>query len=464
MKIQILWMILLTSTLTLAADRVYTADEVSNTVSVIDPQADSLVGVYELGFPRPFSHASFVSNRTQINVHGIEVSPDKRLVAVTSNITGTVVVLETQTWKISSVHSVGRSPHASNFTPDGKELWVSVRGEDHINIIDMNKGVTKQKLKVQHSPSFTAMMKTKPYAFISNCSSNVLEVYNWRTKSLIKKIAIQDNFSPVSALSPDEKELWLIQKTVGAVVRIDTEKLEVIEQIDTGHYTQHPTFLKLKGKVYGLATVGGENKVVAYELTKPKATLFKSVQVEGVPHSLVASADGTKIFVALEHGDKVLVVETNDFKVQKSIQIGRSPQAMTYVQNVVDTSKPHEINLRPLRSQDATLIREVASADKRVKGLISLRIFGHQDMVSFRLFSVPYRGVLKVYYTDSNKEYADIDSKNLKLFGAVYCQNDTTCLDEAIIPHSDENIEVMKNPKFKFHFVNSAGKSVIKSF
>jgi len=35
-----------------------------------------------------------------------------------------------------STHYVGRSPHEPFFTPDGKELWVTVRGEDYVAVLD----------------------------------------------------------------------------------------------------------------------------------------------------------------------------------------------------------------------------------------------------------------------------------------------------------------------------------------
>jgi DNA-binding beta-propeller fold protein YncE len=31
---------------------------------------------------------------------------------------------------------LGRSPHEAFFTPDGKEVWVTVRGENYIAVLD----------------------------------------------------------------------------------------------------------------------------------------------------------------------------------------------------------------------------------------------------------------------------------------------------------------------------------------
>lgn len=40
-------------------------------------------------------------------------------------------------------HYIGRSPHEAFFTPDGKELWATVRGEHYVSVIDPIKELTK---------------------------------------------------------------------------------------------------------------------------------------------------------------------------------------------------------------------------------------------------------------------------------------------------------------------------------
>src|SRR6202044_1087861 len=63
-------------------DRVYTADQFSNTVSVINPSSNSLLGVIRLGDPSPSNFSPLYKG--QVLVHGIGFSPDHPTIAVVS--------------------------------------------------------------------------------------------------------------------------------------------------------------------------------------------------------------------------------------------------------------------------------------------------------------------------------------------------------------------------------------------
>src|SRR5580658_6200400 len=57
-------------------DRVYAAEQFSNTVSVIDPADNKLLGVIRLGDPSPMNFSPLY--RGQLLVHGFGFSPDHR--------------------------------------------------------------------------------------------------------------------------------------------------------------------------------------------------------------------------------------------------------------------------------------------------------------------------------------------------------------------------------------------------
>jgi YVTN family beta-propeller protein len=101
-------------------DRVYTADQFSNTVSVIDPAANKLLGVIRLGDPTPGNLSPLY--RGQLLVHGMGVSPDHQTLAVVSIGSNSVTFIETARNMVKHVTYVGRSPHEAFFTRDGKEV------------------------------------------------------------------------------------------------------------------------------------------------------------------------------------------------------------------------------------------------------------------------------------------------------------------------------------------------------
>src|SRR5712692_6328543 len=63
-------------------DRVYAAEQFSNTVSVTDPADNKLLGVIRLGEPLPANFSPLYTG--QVLVHGMGYSPDHRTLAVVS--------------------------------------------------------------------------------------------------------------------------------------------------------------------------------------------------------------------------------------------------------------------------------------------------------------------------------------------------------------------------------------------
>jgi hypothetical protein len=63
-------------------DRVSSAEQFSNTVSVIDPADNTMLGVIRLGDPTPMNFSPLY--RGQLLVHGLGFSPDHGTVAIVS--------------------------------------------------------------------------------------------------------------------------------------------------------------------------------------------------------------------------------------------------------------------------------------------------------------------------------------------------------------------------------------------
>src|SRR5882762_6999387 len=149
------------------SDRVYAAEQFSNTVSVSDPAANRLVGVIRLGDPTPGNFSPLY--RGQLLVHGLGFSPDHRTIVVVSIGSNSVTFIDTATNAVKHVTYVGRSPHEAFFTPDGTEVWVTVRGEDYVAVLDGKTFAEKRRIKLANGPGMTIFSPDGKYGFV--CSS-----------------------------------------------------------------------------------------------------------------------------------------------------------------------------------------------------------------------------------------------------------------------------------------------------
>src|SRR5215471_8168579 len=148
-------------------DRVYAADQTSNTVSVVEPTENKLIGVIKLGDPVPGALSPLYKG--QLLVHGLGYSPDSRTLAVVSVGSNSVTLIDTATNKVKGVVYVGRAPHEAFFTPNGRELWVTVRGENYVSVIDPARMKETLRIELANGPGMTMFGPDGKYAFV--CSS-----------------------------------------------------------------------------------------------------------------------------------------------------------------------------------------------------------------------------------------------------------------------------------------------------
>src|SRR6267378_5161996 len=148
-------------------DRFYSSDQFSNTVSVIDPASNRLLGVIRLGDPTPANLSPLY--RGQLLVHGMGFSPDHRTLAVVSIGSNSVTFIDTATNAIKRVAYVGRSPHEAFFTPDGNEVWVSIRGENYIAVLDGKTFEEKTRIITPAGPGMQIFSPDGKYGYV--CSS-----------------------------------------------------------------------------------------------------------------------------------------------------------------------------------------------------------------------------------------------------------------------------------------------------
>ncbi|KQT83128.1 hypothetical protein [Aurantimonas sp. Leaf443] len=329
-----------------ASDRVYTADQNSNTVSVIDPVANKLLGQIRLGNPRPDVLSPLYKG--EVNVHGLGFSPDHKTLVVVSTVTNSVTFIDTATNAVKGTTYVGRNPHEAFFTPDGTEVWATVRGEDYLSVIDAATFQETGRIPTTSGPGMTKFSRDGKLAFVANSFNPVLEVFDVASHALVKRIPVVSPFVPFVQVSPDGSDVWLTHKDVGKVTRVDAKTLEVKEVIDSGPISNHLGFGTVDGATLVYVTIGGENVVKVYKPGE-KTQLVATIPVGALPHGIWGSEDGSRIFVGLENGDKVDVIDTAEQKVVAEIPIGQAPQALVFVPGAVPEGAGTE-NLMPLKA------------------------------------------------------------------------------------------------------------------
>jgi YVTN family beta-propeller protein len=350
-------------------DRVYAAEQFSNTVSVIDPSTNKNLGVIRLGDPQPMNLSPLYKG--QVLVHGLGFSPDRKTLAVVSIASNSVTFVDTASNRVKHTTYVGRSPHEAFFTPDGGEVWVTVRGEDYVAVLDGTTYVEKARIPVPNGPGMTIFSPDGTYGYV--CSSFTPETVVLTTKNheIVGRVRQVSPFCPNIAAAPDGDQVWLTLKDVGkTMVFAARPPFQVLRVLDTGPITNHVNFVRTPRGQFAYVTIGGLNQVKAFRTDNFEQVA--TIPVGDLPHGIWPSGDGTRVYVGIENGDAVTAIDTSRNQVIATIPNGQAAQALVYVPEAAPTQAAAAETLQPLGLAGAAVHLALAAPGGKQATTVSL--------------------------------------------------------------------------------------------
>lgn len=292
-----------------AGDRVFITNEDSNTIVVIDPRSNTVETTINLTSfdedPRPPfrfvtagvtpTHAAMIHKPLYhgcIDAHGAVPSPDGRLLATSGRGSSNIYLIDVlnrrvigntpnpyaaaggNAERLSSGILLGREPHEPTFTRNGKELWVTLRGEDRIAILDVERarkqaggvdaGAVLRYLPTINGPAQVWFDATGETAFVASQKVPAIDVFSLNAdpsghsrpaRITTLNIAGQDKpgFTPFLKTSPDGNEVWLSHKLAdGVSARSTRQPFDLLDAVSLGNQARpnHVEFVEnAKGKV-----------------------------------------------------------------------------------------------------------------------------------------------------------------------------------------------------------------------
>lgn len=381
-------------------DSIFICNEDSNTLSVINPMTNQVETTINLTSfdedPRPPfrfvtgevmpTHAAMIAKplyHGAIHIHGSAPSPDSRLLAVTGRGTSNLYLIDVETKRVignransfaapdkavnsdwlSSGLSLGREPHEPTFTRNGKELWVALRGEDRIAIVEvktalnalqqgMTTGVVRQYVPTLNGPAQIWFSQAGQTAFVISQKVPMIEVFDVnpdRNGLSRPKLKMRlDNwgfdrfgFTPFQKTTPSGEEIWFSHKLADAVsVRETKDSYQVLDVFTLGDRARpnHFEFVEnAHGKVayvtFGRVDDGGaggiaSSRVAIIDRSLPagKRQVIGTFFTHGrEAHGLWTNPEHTRLYIAHEQDE-----------------LPGTPAAGQTVCTVFDVSRPHQ--------------------------------------------------------------------------------------------------------------------------
>ncbi|WP_376965874.1 YncE family protein [Azospirillum sp. A26] len=354
-------------------DRIYAAEQFSNTVSVIDPVDNRLLGVIRLGDTQPANFSPLYKG--QVLVHGMGFSPDRKTIAVVSIGSNSVSFIDTATNVVKHVTYVGRSPHEAFFTPDGSEVWVTVRGEDYVAVLNGKTFEEKTRIKTPNGPGMQIFSPDGKYGYVCSSFNPETDVVSVADHQIIARIQQASPFCPNIAATPDGRQVWFTLKDVGKTQVFNAQPpFDLIKTLDTGPITNHVNFAHNANGTFAYVTIGGLNEVKVFRTDSFEQVA--TIPVGNLPHGVWPSGDGSRIYVGLENADGMTAIDTVTNTVIATVPIGQAPQAITYVPDAVPEGAGTD-NLTPLgvAGQATHLDLAVSANGKPGKAVTTVSLF-----------------------------------------------------------------------------------------
>lgn len=341
----------------------------------------------------------------ELLVHGLGYSPDSKTLAVVSVGSNSVTFIDTRTNRIKGKVYVGRAPHEAFFTPNGRDVWVTVRGEDYVSVVDPVRIVETRRIRLANGPGMTMFGPDGRYGFVCSSFSPELAVVDVVSHQVIKRVPQVSPFCPNIAVSPENDEVWITLKDVGKVQVFGAKPpFDQKAVFNTGPITNHVNFASNRNGTFAYVTIGGANQVKVFR-RGAIPELVATISVGDLPHGVWPSGDGSRIYVALENGGHVAAIDALTNEVIATVPVGQTTQALVYVPGAVP-SGPGTENLVPLGEAGNAGHLELAAAGAALPDAhasVAVNSLGILDLIQVAARGLVPKTQYRVYLADSNR-------------------------------------------------------------
>lgn len=356
-----------------AADTAYVANEQTVTISVIDTDSRTITTTIGLGSdpaipgtPQPNGpfngeadhHRPFYNGH--VDPHGLWLTDDGSVLLVANRISGTVVAIDTATNTVLGYTPVGREPHLATVRPGDREAWVALRGESHIEVLELNakklfdpnrRRTDRMKIKrtidTVRGPSMVSFTSDGRFAFVAAGKQTRVDKIRANSRKIVASQTVPAAFTPFGLVAPDDQELYLVHKGAGQLSILRTRDLSfIVEGRPIGARANHIFFV---GRL-AYITIGGpapsagdpdpEGKIVIVDrITHTIVNELTGAAFTGDPHGIWAASDG-RLFVTHERGNRVTVIDTTDpddpFDDLVEGTVTGSPTDLAFMKRLID--------------------------------------------------------------------------------------------------------------------------------
>lgn len=218
------------------------------------------------------------------------------------------------------------APHGLANSFDGKRLYVTCEDRQEVAVVDLATGTLLHSVATAQAQSHAIVVtRDESRAYTANFSAGTVTVLDLKARSIVKQISTGPGTEGIS-LSSDDKTLYVTSVLGSTLSKIDTASLQITASVKTE-----------KSPIRVAATPNGKylllnSSATGYLLVHDSATLrlVKKIKVGNQPIGLSVPNDDVA-FVANMKDNTVSVIDLKLFEVSSVISTGARPDGLAFI-------------------------------------------------------------------------------------------------------------------------------------
>jgi len=249
------------------------------------------------------------------------VSPDGRVLVVSSPKDGGVYFFDTASGRQSAVTRTGKGAKGLKISPDGKEVYVSNEGEDSISVVNMATRQVVATIATEDMPHNVRFTRDGKTAYVTLQGGAGLGVIDTRARKLRRVIPTPSIDAPHNLdLSADERLAFIrgVSNRVGVLDLISGQMRKIIP-VGQGHAGID---VIPNGKLVFTGAIADD---VVTVIDADTLAIVKQIKVGFGPHGVRASKDSRYLYVSVTADDEVYVIDIATLAVVKKYAVASFP-------------------------------------------------------------------------------------------------------------------------------------------
>ena len=290
--------------------------------------------------------------------HEVAASPDGKTAVVTNYGTrdqpgNTLTVVDLTTLQPAATIDLGHQlrPHGIMWLPGTERVAVTTEGSGTLTVVDVAaRRVVAAVPTNQQTSHQVSVTPDGSRAFVANIGSGSVAVIDLETMTAVKSISTGAGAEGV-AVAPDGREVWVTNRAENTVTILDARSLKILATLPSAEFPIRVVFTP-SGSL-GLVTNARSAQLRVFDPEDRRELMAISIEapvIEGrdqviafegspSPIGLLAHPDGRYAYVAAASADAVAVVDLEAGVVVDLIAVGEEPDGLALVPAVIESGE-----------------------------------------------------------------------------------------------------------------------------